>query len=34
MCRHPNYEIYCNAMTKLGKEKIKEIYESSDLNNK
>jgi hypothetical protein len=34
MCRHPNYEVYCNAMTKLGKEKIKEIYESSDLNNK
>jgi lipase ATG15 len=33
MCRHPNYEVYCNTMTKLGDEKIKEIYESSELNN-
>jgi len=32
MCRHPNYEVYCNKMTKLTEKKIKEILESSELN--
>lgn len=33
MCRHPYYELYCNAMTSLDEKKINDIYESSELNN-
>ena len=34
MCRNPNYEIYCQKLTKFTPYEIKDIYESSKLNEK
>ena len=33
MCRDPNYELYCKKMTKFDDKIIKDIYDSSELNN-